>query len=172
MSEKKDLTELDAAQLEALRQELERKAESLHATPRWNADPDDVQRSVVKLVLALVEFLRYGPPYYRMHLSPGRYDWSWTDLVLPEMQRLQIIPIMDLCHFGVPDWIGDFQNPDFPRLFAEYAGAFARRFPWIQLYTPVNEMFITAVFSARYGWWNEQRHDDRSYVTAIRNKKQ
>ena len=25
---------------------------------RWNADPDDVQRSVIKLVLTLVEFLR------------------------------------------------------------------------------------------------------------------
>jgi hypothetical protein len=25
---------------------------------RWNANPDDVQRSVVRLVLALVEFLR------------------------------------------------------------------------------------------------------------------
>jgi beta-glucosidase/6-phospho-beta-glucosidase/beta-galactosidase len=33
----------------------------------------------------------------------------------------------------------------------------------------VNEMFITAVFSAKYGWWNERRTDDRSYVTAIRN---
>ena len=26
--------------------------------PRWNADPEDVQRSVVKLVLTLVEFIR------------------------------------------------------------------------------------------------------------------
>lgn len=26
--------------------------------PRWNANPDDVQRSVVQLVLSLVEFLR------------------------------------------------------------------------------------------------------------------
>jgi hypothetical protein len=26
--------------------------------PRWNADPEDVERSVVKLVLSLVEFLR------------------------------------------------------------------------------------------------------------------
>ena len=26
--------------------------------PRWNADPDDVQRSVMKLVLTLVEFIR------------------------------------------------------------------------------------------------------------------
>ncbi|MBI3723385.1 gas vesicle protein K [bacterium] len=27
-------------------------------TPRWNADPEDVQRSVAKLVLTLVELLR------------------------------------------------------------------------------------------------------------------
>jgi len=26
--------------------------------PRWNPDPEDVQRSVVKLVLSLVEFIR------------------------------------------------------------------------------------------------------------------
>ena len=80
------------------------------------------------------------------------------------------MPIVDLCHFGVPDWIGDFQNPDFPDALRRLCRAPSRaRFPWVQLYTPVNEMFITAVFSARYGWWNEQRHDDRSYVTAIRN---
>jgi hypothetical protein len=28
------------------------------APPRWNADPEDVRRSVVKLVLTLVEFVR------------------------------------------------------------------------------------------------------------------
>lgn len=28
------------------------------APPRWNADPDDVRRSVGKLVLTLVEFVR------------------------------------------------------------------------------------------------------------------
>ena len=71
----------------------------------------------------------------------------------PDVRRLKerdIVPIVDLCHFGVPDWIGDFQNPDFPELFAEYARAFARRFPWVQFYTPVNEMFICAMFSAGY----------------------
>jgi hypothetical protein len=31
---------------------------------------------------------------------------------------MDVSPIVDLCHFGVPDWIGSFQNPDFPRLFA------------------------------------------------------
>jgi hypothetical protein len=31
---------------------------SLGAPPRWNADPDDVRRSVAKLVLTLVEAIR------------------------------------------------------------------------------------------------------------------
>ena len=46
-----------AAELEALRAELERRLESEPA-PRWNADPDDVQRSVARLVLTLAEFIR------------------------------------------------------------------------------------------------------------------
>ena len=78
------------------------------------------------------------------------------------------MPIVDLCHFGVPDWIGNFQNPDFPALFARYASDFAKRFPWVQLYTPVNEMYICAVFSARYGWWNEQMTSDQAFVTALK----
>jgi beta-glucosidase/6-phospho-beta-glucosidase/beta-galactosidase len=113
--------------------------------------------------------LRYGPQLHTTLRGAGRHDWAFADETLPALRRMGITPIVDLCHFGVPDWIGDFQNPDFPALFGEYARAFARRFPWVQLYTPVNEMFITAVFSAKYGWWNEQRTDDRSYVTAIKH---
>jgi beta-glucosidase/6-phospho-beta-glucosidase/beta-galactosidase len=113
--------------------------------------------------------LRYGPQIHTTLRAPGVHDWSFADEGFAELKRLGIVPVVDLCHFGVPDWIGDFQNPDFPEHFANYAQAFAARFPWVQLYTPVNEMFITAVFSAKYGWWNEQRADDRSYVAAIRN---
>ena len=43
-------------EVNALRAELERRVSAV--TPRWNADPEDVQRSVAKLVLTLVEFLR------------------------------------------------------------------------------------------------------------------
>ncbi|WP_211257440.1 family 1 glycosylhydrolase [Muricoccus aerilatus] len=114
-------------------------------------------------------YLRYGPQLHRCFVAPGRYDFSFAEEAFDALRLQGTVPIVDLCHFGVPDWIGDFQNIDFPELFADYAGAFARRFPWVQLYTPVNEMFITAVFSAKYGWWNEQAKDDRSYVTAIKN---
>ena len=30
-------------------------------------------------------------------------------------------------------------------------------------------MFICAVFSAKYGWWNEQLKTDRSFVTALKH---
>lgn len=116
-----------------------------------------------------LEYLRYGPPYYREHLAPGRYDWEFADLTFAELRRLGIHPIVDLCHFGVPDWAGDFQNSDWPALFAEYAGAFARRFPWVRFYTPVNEIFVTATFSGQYGWWNEGGKSDRTFVAALKN---
>lgn len=48
---------IDVREIESLRAELERRVHDL-APPRWNADPEDVQRSVARLVLTLVEFLR------------------------------------------------------------------------------------------------------------------
>lgn len=51
------LTISEVAKLDDLRRELERATRS--ASPlRWNANPDDVQRSVAQLVLTLVEFIR------------------------------------------------------------------------------------------------------------------
>ncbi len=48
---------VEVRELESLRAELERQA-ALAAAPRWNANPEDVQRSVARLVLTLVEFVR------------------------------------------------------------------------------------------------------------------
>ena len=113
--------------------------------------------------------LRYGPPYYRVHTAPNAYDWDVCDAQMQRLRELGITVIADLCHFGVPSWLGGFQDPAFPVLFAEYARAFTRRYPWIQHFTPVNEIFIAANFSARKGWWNECETSDRAFVRAIRN---
>ena len=129
---------------------------------RWQED--------FELVLELgIRFLRYGPPLHRTFVGADCFDWSFADVTFEGLRQRRLIPIADLCHFGVPDFIGDFQNPDFPELFARYARAFALRFPWVQLYTPINEMYICALFSAKYGWWNEQRTDDRSFVRALKH---
>ena len=50
-----DLVAMKIAEVEALRKELEERSAS---SPRWNANPEDVQKSLARLVLALVEFLR------------------------------------------------------------------------------------------------------------------
>jgi beta-glucosidase len=119
-----------------------------------------------------IEFLRYGVPYYKTHLAPGKYDWDFADETFAELERLRITPIVDLCHFGIPDWLGDFQNPDFPVLFAAYAGAFAERFPNLRFYTPINEIFVAALFSGYFGWWNERLTGDRAFVTALKHLSQ
>ncbi len=124
----------------------------------------------LKLVRELnLRYLRYGPPYYRMHAGPGVYDWDFADEVFAEMRRLGIEPIVDLCHFGVPDWIENFQNADWAAHFAEYARAFARRYPWVRWYTPVNEIFVCAKLSALYGFWNEQLRSEQAFVTALKH---
>jgi hypothetical protein len=47
----------EVAELKELRKQLERSA--AHQSPlRWNANPEDVQRSVAQLVLTLVDFIR------------------------------------------------------------------------------------------------------------------
>jgi Gas vesicle protein K len=51
------VTVTEIAELDALRREIERTARTA-APLRWNADPDEVRRSVAQLVLTLVEFIR------------------------------------------------------------------------------------------------------------------
>ena len=116
-----------------------------------------------------IDVLRYGVPYYRTHTGPGRYDWDFADAAFAEIARLGITPCVDLCHFGLPDWLENFQNPDFPGHFADYARAFAHRFPWVRLYTPINEMYVAAHFSAQLGLWNECEKSDRAFVTATKH---
>jgi hypothetical protein len=53
---KRSIATVEVQELEAMREQLERLAQA--PPPRWNADPEDVRRSVVKLVLTLIEFIR------------------------------------------------------------------------------------------------------------------
>ncbi|HKP34232.1 MAG TPA: hypothetical protein VJT70_05570, partial [Sphingomicrobium sp.] len=57
--------------------------------------------------------LRYGPPLHLAFAGPGDYRWELVDEPMAELAEHGPEPIVDLCHFGLPDWLGDFQNPDF-----------------------------------------------------------
>jgi hypothetical protein len=116
-----------------------------------------------------VDALWYGPAYYRTHLAPDHHEWECAEGPLLRLRELNIEVIADLCRFGVPSWLGGFQDPAFPVLFAEFARAFARHFSWVRYFTPVSEILRCAVASALTGEWNECEHSDAAFVRALRN---
>ena len=116
-----------------------------------------------------VTHLRYGPPLHLIYAAPGQYRWELIDDAMADLEANGPEPIVDLCHFGVPHWLGNFQNPDVSRALAEYAAAFARRYAWVRFYTPVNEMYVCARMSALDGMWNEQLKDEGAFITASFN---
>jgi len=122
------------------------------------------------LALSLgVDALRYGPAWYRTNPAPGRYDWSSVDDQMAWLRNSRLTVIADLCHFGAPDWIDGFQDPALPIHLADYAQEFAKRYPWVRHYTPVNEIFVAANFSAMLGWWNERATGTAAFARALRN---
>jgi hypothetical protein len=48
----------ELADLQALADELKQRLDARAMPARWNANPDDVRRSVMQLVLTLVDFIR------------------------------------------------------------------------------------------------------------------
>lgn len=52
------MSEKDLQELQILADELKQRIEARTAPARWNADPEDVRRSVMQLVLTLVDFIR------------------------------------------------------------------------------------------------------------------
>ena len=70
-----------------------------------------------------LKFLRYGPPLHLIYTGPDKFDWSFTDEVFEAMRQLRIEPLVDLVHFGVPDWVENFQNPALPEAMAKELGS-------------------------------------------------
>ena len=137
--------------------------DELRKTGHWDRRDEDIA-----LVAGFgIRHLRYGIPFHVVDHDPAARDWAWTDAAMLSLNRHGIEPIVDLLHFGVPDDLGGVGDPSLPDRFARYADAFARRYPWVRYYTPVNEPLVCAVFSAGLGLWNERRSDDASLVAAI-----
>jgi dTDP-4-dehydrorhamnose reductase len=97
-------------------------------------------------------------------------DWTWPDRRLHKLQDLGIRPIVGLLHHGSGPKNTNLLDPRFPELFAEYARAVAERYPWVDAYTPVNELLTTARFSALYGHWYPHAKDDRHFLRALLNE--
>ncbi|MBQ5947652.1 family 1 glycosylhydrolase [Massilia sp. ST3] len=94
-------------------------------------------------------------------------DWSWPDERLPALQQLGVTPIVGLVHHGSGPRHTSLVDACFADKLAEYAGAVAARYPWVEYYTPVNEPLTTARFSGLAGVWYPHGGDEATFVRAL-----
>lgn len=117
-----------------------------------------------------VRVVRYPVLWERTERSPGCHDFAWSDRRLGLLHARGLTPIVGLLHHGSGPRHTDLLDPEFPRLLARFAGAVARRYPWVELYTPVNEPLTTARFSGLYGHWYPHHRSDASFCRALVNQ--
>lgn len=101
---------------------------------------------------------------------PDRLDFGWTDERLAMLRERGIRVIGGLLHHGSGPRYTGLLDPDFPHKLADFAGRVADRYPWIEMWTPVNEPLTTARFSALYGHWYPHRRDYPSFLNALVNE--
>src|SRR5919112_683064 len=97
----------------------------------------------------------------------SRASWDWSDRRLNRLADLGIKPIVGLLHHGSGPADTSLMDRDFPSRLADFAAAVARRYPWVDAYTPVNEPLTTARFSGLYGHWYPHGKDDTSFLKAL-----
>jgi dTDP-4-dehydrorhamnose reductase len=97
-------------------------------------------------------------------------DWAWPDERLDRLRELGIRPIVGLVHHGSGPPHTNLLDPGFAPGVAEFAHRVAERYPWVDLWTPVNEPNTTARFSCLYGMWYPHERDGRKYGQAVVNQ--
>lgn len=99
--------------------------------------------------------------------APGEFDFSWHDKRLGRLRELGIRVIGGLVHHGSGPRYTSLIDPEFPKLLADFARQTARRYPWIDCWTPVNEPLTTARFSCLYGHWYPHHRSLESMLLAL-----
>ena len=118
-----------------------------------------------------IKKLRY-PVLWERHQPDQRclIDWTWTEKQLNTIREAGIVPIAGLVHHGSGPVFTDLCDKEFPLKLAKYAKAVAKKFPWLEYYTPVNEPMTTARFSGLYGLWYPHKKDELSFVKMLLNQ--
>jgi len=85
----------------------------------------------------------------------GVYDFSAIDPLIDAMNRAQVLPIWDLCHYGYPEDLDPFDDA-FTRRFAAYCRAAASyvvpRLRGPHFFTPINEITFFSFCGGEWGW--------------------
>jgi dTDP-4-dehydrorhamnose reductase len=99
-----------------------------------------------------------------------RPDWQQADAALARLRSLGIEPIVGLVHHGSGPPGTSLVDDSFAPGLAAHAARVARRYPWVERYTPVNEPLTTARFSGLYGLWYPHGRDNAPFARALVNQ--
>jgi dTDP-4-dehydrorhamnose reductase len=126
----------------------------------------------LELIAALgISTMRYPLLWERAATGTrGVHDWSFADERLKRLRELGIRPIAGLVHHGSGPLFTHLLDESFATGLADYAGQLARRHPWLQWYTPVNEPLTTARFSGLYGHWYPHERNSRAFARMLVNQ--
>jgi dTDP-4-dehydrorhamnose reductase len=116
-----------------------------------------------------IRTVRY-PILWEKAAAKGALDFAWTDERLAMLRERGIEVIGGLVHHGSGPPGTDLLDPDFAAKLGDYAARVAERYPWIEMWTPVNEPLTTARFACLYGHWYPHRRDYRAFLRALVNQ--
>lgn len=95
---------------------------------------------------------------------------GFADERLARLRSLHVEPIVTLTHHGSGPKYTSLLDDRFASGLAAHARAVAERYPWVGMYTPVNEPLTTARFSGLYGHWYPHGRDNRTFTRALLNE--
>jgi dTDP-4-dehydrorhamnose reductase len=115
-----------------------------------------------------IKTLRYPVLWERHQPTKGTpINWEITTKNLKRLRELDIQPIAGLVHHGSGPAFVSFLDGSFEQGLAAYARQVAKEFPWINLYTPVNEPLTTARFCGLYGHWYPHGKNDYTFFKIL-----
>jgi len=118
-----------------------------------------------------IRALRY-PVLWERHqpVKDQAIDWSWAEQQLKKICSHNIRPIAGLVHHGSGPAYTNLLSDSFASGLADYALQVAKRFPWLEYFTPVNEPLTTARFSGLYGFWYPHKANAYSFAVMLLNQ--
>jgi beta-glucosidase/6-phospho-beta-glucosidase/beta-galactosidase len=85
----------------------------------------------------------------------GELDFSCADPIIDALNKSQILPIWDLCHYGYPDDLDPFSE-EFCERFVRYCKAAAEyvipKLKGPYYFTPINEITFFSFCGGEWGW--------------------
>lgn len=115
-----------------------------------------------------IKKIRY-PIIWEKHqpTSTTEIDWAPTENKLNKLRKLGIEPIAGLVHHGSGPVYAPIHSKKFAAGLASYALKVAKKFPWLEYYTPINEPLTTSRFCGLYGIWYPHQKNDKSFLQLL-----